>query len=231
MDPSTSAIMADEHREMDEVESRIDRQKAIAEFDRRFSKQKEPPMQLATRIRFSVIDPNLKVVPHQERVKPPKAEPVNQPGAEGIELNEIRKELGYSVPEFAKVLNLSKGTFSSYIYGVVKNVPASVMKEARMLQRQAGVEFKAINKKFGKLAMYEIVDRWIKDLGIESDDKGRDTQLAEVLGVDRATVWRWRERDMRPETRKLKEYDDLVQKAIKKAQKAALRKAAQSALF
>ncbi len=215
-DPSTSVVMADERHVIEEIEENMDRKKAIDEFNRRLgTQQKESPMHLATSLRMSVIDTTPQIVRRIERTKPPKQEPSNVPSAAGVELNDIRRELGYTVPEFAQLLNTSKGTLSSYLYGIVKNVPESVMKEARLLHRQAGNEFQALNAKFGNLSMQEIVEAWIKSLGIEADDKSRDTQLADTLEVDRATVWRWRERNMRPELRKLKEYDDLVIAAVK----------------
>lgn len=214
-DPSTSEIMGDPRQVIEEVEVSMDRRKAIDEFNRRLNtQQKGSPMHMTNSLRMSLVHSTPLVVPRLERIKPPKQEPANSPSEAGIELNDIRRELGYTVPEFAQLLNTSKGTLSSYLYGIVKNVPESVLKEARLLRHQAGKEFQALNAKFGNLSMRDIVDAWFKSLGIDVEDKNRDTFLATILGVDRATVWRWRERNMRPEPRKLKEYDDMVVAAV-----------------
>jgi hypothetical protein len=224
LDPSTSPIMVDHRQEFDEVDEKIDRNRAIYEFNRRLGEpQKGRPMQLATSLRLSIIDVTPQVVRRVKRVKAPRQEPTNVPSEAAIELNGIRRDLGYTVPEFAELLNVSKGTLSSYLYGIVRDVPEAVMREAQLLHAQSGTEFHDLIVKFGHLSMRDIVDQWVEALGVEADDKSRDTLLAETLRVDRATVWRWRERDMRPDLRKIKEYDDLVAAAVKKRQRRSAR--------
>lgn len=210
-DTSTSEIMGDSRKVIEEVEVNIDRRRAIDEFNRRRSSQeKRTPTNTTNSLRMSLVNSAPLVVQRLEQIKQPKRAPAHTPSAAGIELNDIRRELGYTVPEFAQLLNTTRGTLSSYLYGIVKNVPTSVLKEARLLRTQAGNNFQTINEKFGNLSMREIVDEWSKSLGITAEDKSRDTLLADILEVDRATVWRWRERNMRPETRKLRDYDELV---------------------
>lgn len=135
--------------------------------------------------------------------------------AEGEELNRIRKSLGYTVPEFADVLNISKGTLSSYLYGIVQNVPEGTMLEARGLTTQGGSKFQALAEKFESMSMREIVESWLSELGLDNDVRAHVKVLSEVLHRDRATIWRWTERDMRPDMRSLQEYQDLVSKRAK----------------
>lgn len=212
-DNCASAILADERDFAAEVEDSIDHQRAVDEFNRRLEEQTNTDR--GNQMEYGhhlYINPNRErvVYPRRPRDEKKAEKKALSPSAECVELNEIRKELGYSVPAFATVLNTTKGTLSSYLYGIVKHVPESVMREARMLRRQAGAEYRALQKKFGDLSMREIVDGWIKRLGITEGPKAIDAQLAEVLGVDRVTVWRWRERNMRPDLRTLKEYEDKV---------------------
>lgn len=220
-DPTTSSLMADLSRDSTNVDEQIDRRRAIAELGRRMSAKMGTEqgnganMQLTTSLRMTTIDTQPLIVTRTARIKPPKA--VTPASEGGIELSDIRQQLGYTVPEFAKVLNITKGTLSSYLYGIVKNVPDSVLKEARLLKSQSGNAFQEIAKKFENLTMEAIVTGWCVQLGIGIEDERRDTHLAEKIGVDRATVWRWRCRNMRPELKKLKEYDDLVNAASKKA--------------
>jgi transcriptional regulator with XRE-family HTH domain len=214
-DPDTSSLMYDEHQDPDKLENSIDRRKAIEEFNRRFSHQlqkREDPMFPATDFRMLAFDAPPHIVHSVKR--PLKKETANAPSLAGTELNEIRRSLGYSVPEFARLLNTTKTTLASYLYGLVKNVPESIIKEARLLHNQASSELQDLNDRFGNLTMREIANDWIKTLGIDPDDKKCDTLLANALYVDRATVWRWRERDMRPEARKLKEYANLVARVV-----------------
>jgi len=166
-------------------------------------------MRLFTTNLMTDIDTRGYVVRRIERIKPTKLVPTNAPSSSGIELNDIRRELGCTVAEFARLLNTSKGTLSSYMYGIVQNVPESILKEARLLRHQAGNALQAASAKFDNISMREISDAWMKSLGID-DSKSRETLLAETLKIDRATVWRWRERDMRPDPRRLKAYDDVV---------------------
>lgn len=132
--------------------------------------------------------------------------------AEAVELSEIRVFLGYSVPELADALGISKGTLSSYIYGTVQTIPPTVMDNARLMKEQGTVEYQKVMAKFGALSMTKIVDLWTRKLGGFTDSRTAETELAKAAGVDRATVWRWRNRDMRPSWRNLKTYDEAIEK-------------------
>lgn len=169
-------------------------------------------MHMTNSLRMSLVHSTPLVVLRLERIKPPKVELPNTPSEAGIELADVRRELGCTVVEFAELLNITKGTLSSYIYGLVQTVPESVLKDARLLRRQAGRQFRLLCKK----PMRDIVDTWCQSLGFDVEKKSVYSLLANVVGVDRATVWRWRERDMRPEVHKLKEYNDLVVAAAKR---------------
>jgi DNA-binding transcriptional regulator YiaG len=216
-DTSTSAVMLDVRFSTEAIDEQIDRRKAIKEFDRRFSPNKEVlPMQLATSLRMASIDSTVQVVERSQRL-PRQRKEEKGISKEGVELNEIRKKLGYSIDEFSKVLNTNKGTLSSYLYGVVQTVPNKVLIEARTLCTQSTRLAEALQK-LDALSMVQIVDKWLTALSLDALDKSQDayTKLAKVLDVDRATVWRWRERNMRPDSRKLMEYEEKVTESARK---------------
>lgn len=193
----------------------IDRHKAVEEFNRRLTGQlKNLPHPLSTSLRLSVVNKQPVLI---ERPLKPKRLTYREesPSNAGKELGDIRKELGYTVPQFAELLNTSRGTLCSYLYGIVKTVPAQILNEARLLKTSANNDFQEFNKKICGMSMGEIIEQWIVLLGLqEHSKKSLDAQLAEILGVDRATIWRWRERDMRPEVRRLKEYDEIVRSVV-----------------
>lgn len=227
---SSSPALVDHLSDRDLADDQLDRSRAKAEFSRRL-KLSENNKTTATdeegigtmnlshtavaSFGMSFFDPKPVVVYRQPR--PPRPERTNELSAEAIELNEIRQYLGYTVPEFAKLMNTRKGTLSSYLYGTVRSIPLALMTEARALRKQGGQNFQESAAKFNDMKMTEIVEQWETKLaGGQAPAANGETELGDVLGVDRATVWRWKERDMRPDLRKLREYDEIITRYLKK---------------
>jgi transcriptional regulator with XRE-family HTH domain len=241
-DDETKDLLYFDHnaRTMDQVNESLDNAKAVEEFNRRFARQTELakkarlptkgvaalkgniPVELSQpTLRMPMFDTSVtEVRPRAVRADTlsKRAAPVQAANgkraqsAEAVELSEIRVFLGYSVPELADALGISKGTLSSYIYGTVQTIPPTVMDNARLMKEQGTVEYQKVMAKFGALSMTKIVDLWTRKLGGFTDSRTAETELAKAAGVDRATVWRWRNRDMRPSWRNLKTYDEAIEK-------------------
>ncbi|AOZ11169.1 hypothetical protein [Cupriavidus malaysiensis] len=125
------------------------------------------------------------------------------PSPEGLELNAIRKELGHSIKDFASLLNIKPGRLTSFFYGVVKVVDPAVLAEARALKAEGVNEAQRMQERYRAATMRELTDQWIKRLA----DSGIDAPLDAVIQINRATLWRWREENMRPSMRMLENYE------------------------
>jgi hypothetical protein len=132
---------------------------------------------------------------------------------DGLELNVIRKRLGQTLGGYAAALGISKGTLASYLYGVVQKIPAGVMARARSLVGQEVTPFQSMTARFDGLSMRQIVDAWFHELGQEKGSHTGTKVMCDVLTVDRATIWRWVERGMRPDDRALLAYQSLIDEA------------------
>jgi transcriptional regulator with XRE-family HTH domain len=61
--------------------------------------------------------------------------------------------------------------------------------------------------------MDRIIDGWMALLGLQTAGRAKvplDAKLAELLGVSRVTVWRWRRETIRPEIRDIDAFDRVV---------------------
>jgi hypothetical protein len=61
--------------------------------------------------------------------------------------------------------------------------------------------------------MDRIIDGWMELLGLQTAGRAKvplDAKLAELLGVSRVTVWRWRRETFRPELRDIAAFDRVV---------------------
>jgi DNA-binding transcriptional regulator YiaG len=222
---STAPIMRDPSEPLeDALAARLDRERAMLEFTRRSSKNTGGSMgkrqsQMPGLDSDPYARPEKVFHKRSAATKAPSAENKYSPGPEGRELSDIRLYLAYTVPEFAQVLGVSKGTLGSYLYGVVKQVPAAVMAEARALRAQSSGGRHELARRWASVSMKEQVAKWSQQLGIEPGPAA-DTDLARALEVDRATVWRWRSREMRPPPEQMDAFDRRVAKlATQTAQK------------
>jgi hypothetical protein len=100
-------------------------------------------------------------------------------------------------------------------------VPTKLLEDAQLLTEQVDPGTKKIKAKFAERSMTEIVKGWVVSLGTFTDEKSADMSLATTLEVDRATVWRWRQSKMRPDSRKLEQYDTMVRKAVRAARRSS----------
>ena len=164
---------------------------------------------LKTSLRLSIIQTQPVVVTRSVQTNQEAVGAVETKPASGKDLNKIRKDLGVSINEFAELLNISRGTLCSYIYGIVKIVPATTIRQARLIADKEKQSIEA-NKRFFSLSMREIIENWAITLGIDADGRSLYNDLAQVLGIEPAAIWRWRERNMRPHIHQLKKYDDIV---------------------
>ncbi len=209
------------------VEGVLDHQKAIQEFNRRLANNSISRSELSMEqqhrqsVHHLFINPDrdmIRVVPLEPR--PPATQKKDDPekNNDTVELKLIREKLDLTIPEMASLLSLTPGIFNSYLYGVVKNIPSNVIRDARVLLSEGLARIEEISKKFENFTMQEITDHWVKRLksvALETDsDEDIQKLLINVLNVDRATLWRWRNRGMRPKIRQLQEYDSTVEKFV-----------------
>ena len=134
------------------------------------------------------------------------------PSADGIKLNRIRVDYGYSLARFASALGIFKGTLSSYLYGAVQAVPPALMDKANELVAQGRTkELKAANARLRDQSMAQIVEGWIAKF--ESIGLDRNTALLSLqaaTGVNRSTVWRWTRQDSAPDLTKVRTHDEAI---------------------
>jgi transcriptional regulator with XRE-family HTH domain len=65
--------------------------------------------------------------------------------------------------------------------------------------------------------MDRIIDGWMALLGLQTAGRTKvplDAKLAELLGVSRVTVWRWRRQIVRPELRAIDAFDRVVREHV-----------------
>lgn len=129
-------------------------------------------------------------------------------------LQKVQKALHFNNHQLAHALGIQLATFSSYIYGrVAAGVPVRIVKAAEDLLKNS----KGTIAKYAKLtarSQSEIIDEWERALHI-SGRGDAESLLAEVLGVNQITVWRWKRPDgtnISPPD--LAAYDDLVKKKV-----------------
>jgi len=235
------AQSVDRDADSDSIIARVDLQRAFEVFERctppeillpttRSKRTQERhamrSQALPTALRLGAIVDHRPIVVQTAppKVAAPQAEAIDQAAADdGRLLNEIRVRLGLTVPAFAAELGISKGTLASYLYGVVRAVPKHVMATAQELAKGGSEKLAEVERRFGLKPMSEIVDDWLLKLEIGPDDRQRDTLLGQILQVDRATVWRWRAREMRPDVDVLLAFDDAVNAAHKARERKRLR--------
>jgi len=238
------AQSVDREADSDSIIDRVDLQRAFEVFERCTPPEILLPTKRSTRtqerlaMRSQALPTALRlgaIVDHRPvvvKTSPPRAAVPQAPQAETIVqaaaddgrlLNEIRVSLGLTVPAFAAELGISKGTLASYLYGVVRAVPKHVMENAQELAKGGSEKLAEVERRFGLKSMSEIVDDWLLKLEIGPEDRQRDTLLGQILQVDRATVWRWRAREMRPDVDMLLAFDDAVNAAHKARQRKRLR--------
>lgn len=139
--------------------------------------------------------------PRQQRVRRANRDEILS--ADQLELVQICKDLGMRNQDFAAALGIGLPRLSSYIYGRTASVPEEIMTLARQL-RDEDPEAEARLDRFDR-PMSEILDRWARDLKVETD-----TDLATTLGVTKMTIFRWRTNETKPDMTALNRYEQVV---------------------
>ena len=174
----------------------------------------EAPVTLDTPLRI-YYDLHNVVVMERGRLpgKPPKEKkaPLG-PTDESRELKAIQEQMRLPVVEFGRLLGLKKPIIIGYLYGRL-SVPDSVLDDARLLRLNQGSAVRELRGRFEGQPMDRIIDGWMELLGLQTAGRAKvplDAKLAELLGVSRVTVWRWRRQIIRPELRDIDAFDRVV---------------------
>ena len=174
----------------------------------------ETPITLATPLRIYYDLQNVVVMergrmPH----KPPKDKKVPLgPTDENRELKAIQEQMHLPVVKFGRLLGLKKPIIIGYLYGRL-SVPDNILEEARLLRLNQDSDVWDLRLRFENQPMDRIIDGWMELLGLQTAGRAKvplDAKLAELLGVSRVTVWRWRRQVIRPELRDIDAFDRVV---------------------
>jgi hypothetical protein len=134
------------------------------------------------------------------------------PTDENRELKAIQEQMRLPVVEFGRLLGLKKPIIIGYLYGRL-SVPDNVLDEARLLRLNQGSAVRELRGRFEGQPMDRIINGWMELLGLQTAGRAKvplDAKLAELLGVSRVTVWRWRRQIIRPELRDIDAFDRVV---------------------
>jgi len=174
----------------------------------------EAPLTLATPLRIYFDLHNVEVIergrmPH----KPTKEtkEPLG-PTDENRELKAIQEQMRLPVVEFGRLLGLKKPISIGYLYGRL-SVPDNVLDEARLLRLNQDSAIRELRWRFESQPMDRIIDGWMELPGLQTAGRAKvplDAKLAELLGVSRVTVWRWRRQVVCPELSDIDAFDRVV---------------------
>lgn len=126
-------------------------------------------------------------------------------------LREIRLDLGMTQEAFSDQLGIPTTTLLSYEYGRTPTVRDELMKRAEEIFKEQK-EFVRYNKTQSNRPMAEILQEWCDTLSIDFVPEQYGA-LADALGVDKSTLHRWVNNEMRPSTRALKNYTFNVKNA------------------
>lgn len=92
-------------------------------------------------------------------------------------------------------------------------MPDKVLDEARLLRLNQDSAIRELRWRVESQPMDRIIDGWMALLGLQTAGRAKvplDAKLAELLGVSRVTVWRWRRETIRPEIRDIDAFDRVV---------------------
>lgn len=125
-------------------------------------------------------------------------------------LQSLRAHIGLSMNDLAASLSIKPSSLKAYLDGRVKKIPAHVMTSAQELLVQGNAGFERAKQLFQDIDMRELCLDWETRLGVD-ESANPSAELAHVLHVDRATVTKWKNAQMRPDVNKLARLDRLVQ--------------------
>lgn len=142
-----------------------------------------------------------------------------------LRLREIRQSLKWTLPEFAIRLDLPESKLHAMLYGLGTRVPSDLIRTAEDLLLTTGESRHEETHRFQTTPMKEIVIQWMRALGIlssakEEPEEGDLSKLANALGVNRSTCWRWFVENNKPRLATLARYDALVSKCVTETRKS-----------
>lgn len=191
------------------LHSRIDMERAQTEIARR--------LQLAAGVGLSDRTANERILPgisigSPVEVKAParrRRNPLTTDFAK--ELNDIKTKLGITNQDFADGLGIGLPTLASYLYARVQSVPDRVMSAARDMLKSSDPQSIKTRGWLDTTPMSDILDAWGTALGIDHLDKPKQDQLlADIFGCNVITVWRWRNKNAKPNMTVLTSYEQVV---------------------
>lgn len=133
----------------------------------------------------------------QRRVKTPlidlakaerRAELAARPAV--VKLRALRMRLGYTQPQFSKILGMQENYVRILEGGAIVGNPKELLEAAEGIvasDRLEGAEFST---------MVQLLNRWCLQLGLAEDDH---MQLGRMLDIHRTTLYRWRNEKTRPD--------------------------------
>lgn len=191
------------------LHSRIDMERAQNEIARRL--QQAAGVGLSDRTSNERVLPGISIGSPVE-VKAPARRRRNALTSEfSKELNDIKTKLGITNQDFADGLGIGLPTLASYLYARVQTVPDKVMAAARDMIKSSDPHAIKTRQWLDSTPMSSILDAWATSLGIETLDKPKQDQvLAELFGCNVITVWRWRNKEAKPNVAVLIGYDATV---------------------
>jgi hypothetical protein len=127
----------------------------------------------------------------------------------GNKLAKIRIDLGLSVKDFAQVLNTSEALMAQYV-SCAMATPVRVWEDAQVLREQGAPEHKALVLRFGRRPMQSIVTDWLVILGKRLGREARHADLARVTGAHKSTVFRWSLAGHKPDLKDLADFEEMV---------------------
>lgn len=125
----------------------------------------------------------------------------------GEEIRKLRRMFGMTQKQFSKMLGLSVHTLRNYEYKVVLKIPAKVVKSARNAEARGHATGYLAPPPFLTLAR-----GWMRDLGIKPRDYAG---LANYLGFNRSTVWRWFNEDVTPSREVITKVTVLIEEIVR----------------
>ena len=131
------------------------------------------------------------------------------------ELVAIRDELGLSNADYAAALGVIGPTLSSYMYGRVREIPSDVIDNARQMLKAANPASLERRRWVEGATMSEVLLSWVKMLNLgHLPANEQDKAVAQVLGCNTTTVWRWRQNTSKPLLNTIMVYEGVVKRHV-----------------
>lgn len=122
---------------------------------------------------------------------------------EVVEINRIRRRIGYTHEQLAKAIGRTPNTVRTLQYGAVHGDPKTVLAEVRALEERLAFD--------ATVPIWKRLREWCERLGIDHEsEKNWHIALGELIGVHRATMYRWRTGKTQPMPHVMRALDSYV---------------------